>query len=87
VGLVNYKGESESMTDVLLTFFILFAHTVNHMRNYNYRQNHLVLVFTLEVLWKYSSKMNMATPLAECTLCPTKIKQPAILYTPLQLQS
>jgi hypothetical protein len=75
------------MNDVLFTFFILFAHTINYMRNYNYRQNHLVLVLTLEVLWYYSSKINMATPLAECTLCPTKIKQSAILYAPLQLQS
>jgi len=75
------------MNDVLFTFFILSARSVNYMRNYNYGQNHLVLVLTLEVLWYYSSKINMATPPAECTLCPTKIKQPAVLYAPLQLQS
>jgi len=71
----------------VIYIFLLFACTVNYMCNYNYRQNHLVLVLTLEVLWYYGSKINMATPLADCTLCPTKIKQPAILYTPLQLQS
>ena len=72
------------MNDVLFTFFILFAHTVYCMHNYNYRQNHHVMVLTLEVLWYYGSKINMAAPLAECTLCPTKIKRPVILYTPLR---
>jgi len=65
----------------------LFVRTINYMRNYNYRQNHLVLVLTPQSLWYYGSKINMANPLAECTLCPTKIKQPAILYAPIQLQS